>query len=290
MLLITGANGQLGRLIVEDVLRREPDVAVAVSVRNVAAASDLAARGVEVRQGDYDDPALMRAVFEGVDRLLLMPAPTPDPGARVAQMLPVVGAAADAGVKHVVYPGAAEIDGLDFPLFRAHARVFAAIEHTGVAATNLRNAIYAEVIAGEVTGAIQTGELAAPVDGARVAPVLRTDLAAATATVLLDDSGHEGKAYDLTGPDAVGWDELAALASERAGKPIPFRPISAADAEARLVAAGVPAAYLGPMLGFYAAYRAGWSGTPSGDIERLAGRRPTPTLQAIAAVLDGTAK
>jgi NAD(P)H dehydrogenase (quinone) len=60
MLLITGANGQLGRLIVEEVLRREPDVALAVRVRDVAAASDLAARGVEVRRGDYDDPALMR--------------------------------------------------------------------------------------------------------------------------------------------------------------------------------------------------------------------------------------
>jgi NAD(P)H dehydrogenase (quinone) len=219
-----------------------------------------------------------------------MPTPTPDPDARVAQMLPVVRAAADAGVKHVVYPGAAEIDGLDFPLLTAHARVFAAIEHTGVAATNLRNAIYAELIAGDVTGAIRAGELAAPVDGAGVAPVLRTDLAAATATVLLDESGHEGKAYDLTAPDAVGWDDLAALASERAGKPIPFRPIDDAETEARLTAAGVPAAYIGPMLGFYAAYRAGWSGTPSGDIERLAGRRPTPTLQAIAAVLDGTAK
>jgi hypothetical protein len=124
----------------------------------------------------------MRATFEGVDRLPLMPTPTPDP--RVAKILPVVRAAADAGVKHVVHPDAAEMDGLDFALFTSHARVFAAIEHTGVAATNLRNAIHAALIAGEVAGAMQAGELAAPVDGARVAPVLRTDLAAATATML----------------------------------------------------------------------------------------------------------
>lgn len=290
MLLITGANGQLGRLVVEEVLRRAPDAPLAVSVRDASAAADLAARGVDVRQADYDDLASVTAAFAGVDRLLLMPTPTPDPAARVRQMLPVVQAAVDAGVKHIVYPGAGEVEGLDFPLLGAHARIFEAIEATGVAATNLRHGIYAEVIAGEVVGAIAAGELAAPVGDARVAPVLRSDLAPAIATVLLDDDGHEGKVYDFTGHDAVTWHDLAALASERAGAPIAFRPIDDAEAEARLNSAGVPAAYIPAALGFYAAYRAGWSGTPSGEIERLSGRPATPTLQAIAAVLDGGAK
>ncbi len=289
MLLITGANGQLGRLIVEEVLRRAPDAPLAVSVRDPEAAADLSARGVDVRRGDYHDLASMRAAFTGVDRLLLMPTPTPDPDARVAEMLPVAQAAADAGVKHIVYPGAAEVEGLDFPLLSAHTRVFEGIEATGVPATHLRHGIYTEIIAGDVAGAIAAGELAAPVGDARVAPVLRTDLAAAIATVLLED-GHEGKVYDLTGQDAVTWTDLAALASERAGKPIAYRPIDDTEAEARMTAAGLPAAFIPAMLGFYAAYRVGWSGTPSGDIERLAGRPATPTLQAIGAVLDGTAK
>lgn len=166
--------------------------------------------------------------------------------------------------------------------------MFEGIEATGVPATHLRHGIYTEVIAGEVTGAIAAGELAAPVGDAKVAPVLRTDLAPAIATVLLED-GHEGKVYDFTGHDAVSWNDLATLASERAGTPIAYRPIDDAEAEARLAAAGLPAAFIPSMLGFYAAYRAGWSGTPSGDIERLAGRPATPTLQAITAVLDGTA-
>ena len=217
-----------------------------------------------------------------------MPTATPDPAARVQEMRPVAEAAAKAGVKHVVYPGTAQVEGLDFALLKAHAQVFADIEATGVQTTHLRHGIYAEVIAGDVQGAIAAGELAAPVGDATVAPVLRTDLAAAIATVLLE-GGHEGKTYDLAGPDAISWADLARLASERAGQEIPFRAISDEEAKERFAAAGLPEAFIPAMLGFYGAYRAGWSG-PSDDLERLAGRRATPSLQAVAAVLDGTAK
>src|SRR3954453_13006438 len=224
MLLITGANGKLGRLIVEEVLRSAPDAPPAVNVRDAGAAADLAARGVDVRQADYHDLDSIRAALNGVDRLLLMPTPAPDPEARVAEMIPVVNAAAEVGVKHVVYPGAAEVEGLDFPLLSSHTRVYEAIEQSGMQGTHLRNNIYAEVVAGEVAGAIAAGELAAPVNGARVAPVLREDLARAIAAVLVDD-GHEGKVYDLPGSDAVRWEQLAELASQRAGRPIPYHSI-----------------------------------------------------------------
>ena len=103
MLLITGANGKLGRLIVEEVLRRAPDAPLAVSVRAASAAADLAERGVDVRQADYHDLDSIRAAFTGIDRLLLMPTPAPDPEARVAEMSPVVHAAAEVGINHVVY-------------------------------------------------------------------------------------------------------------------------------------------------------------------------------------------
>ncbi len=289
MLLITGANGKLGRLIVEEVLRRAPDVPLAVSVRDAAAAADLAERCVDVRQADYHDLDSVRAAFTGVDRLLLMPTPAPDPDARVAEMIPVAQAAAEVGVEHIVYPGAAEVEGLDFPLLSSHTRVYDAMVATGVQATHLRVNIYAEVVAGEVAGAVAAGELAAPVNGARIAPVLREDIAPAIAAVLTED-GHEGKTYDLTGQDAVSWAQLAELASARAGKPVPYRSIDDPEAAARMEAAGIPAPYILSMLGLYAAYRAGWSGTPSGHIEQLARRTPTPTLDAIAAVLDGTAR
>jgi uncharacterized protein YbjT (DUF2867 family) len=184
MLLITGANGKLGRLIAEEVLRRAPDAPLAVSVRDTSAAADLAERGVDVRQAEYHDLDSIRAAFAGVDRLLLMPTPTPDPEARVAEMIPVAQAAAQVGVKHIVYPGAAEVEGLDFPLLSSHTRVYDAIVATGVQPTHLRVNIYAEVVAGEVAGAVAAGELAAPVNDARIAPVLRQDIAPTIAAVL----------------------------------------------------------------------------------------------------------
>jgi NAD(P)H dehydrogenase (quinone) len=289
MLLITGANGQLGRLIVEEVLSRAPDLPLAVSVRDASAAADLAARGVEVRQADYHHLVSVAAAFAGVDRLLLMPTPTPDARERISEMRSVVRLAAEEGVRHIVYPGAGEVEGVDFPLLRAHTRVFREIEATGIETTLLRANIYDEIIAGEVTGAMAAGELAAPVGDARVAPVLRTDMARAIATVLIED-GHAGKTYDLTGRDAVSWDDLADLASERAGRPIAYEPIDDAHAKSRLILAGLPAHLVAMALSFYSAYRAGWSSTPSSDIERLTGRAPRPTLEALAAVLDGTAK
>jgi hypothetical protein len=93
----------------------------------------------------------------------------------------------------------------------------------------------------EVAGAVAAGELAAPVDGARVAPVLRSDIAPAIAAVLTED-GHEGNTYDLTGQDAVSWAQLAELLSPRAGKPVPYREIDEAEAAARMAAAGNPGA------------------------------------------------
>ncbi len=288
MLLITGANGQLGRLIVEEVLRRAPDRKLGVSVRDASAAADLAARGVEVRQADYHEPDSLPHAFAGVDRLLLMPTATPDPDARVAEMQVVIDAVATANVKHVVYPGGAKARGLNNPLLAAHQRVFEAIRATGVQTTELRNGIYAEFIAQEVAGAIASGELAAPAADATLAPVLRQDLAAATATVLLED-GHEGKTYELSGPDAISFSDLAQLASQRAGKEIKFRDIDETEAQQRLETMGMPSAHIPVILGFYAAYRVGWSG-PSEDLERLAGRPVTPSLDAVAAALAGEAK
>jgi NAD(P)H dehydrogenase (quinone) len=199
----------------------------------------------------------------------------------------VVKAAAEVGVRHIVYPGASEVEGMDFPLLSSHTRVYDAIVQSGVQGTHLRNNIYAEVVAGEVAGAIAAGELAAPVNGARVAPVLREDLAAATAAAR---PATRERTYDLTAHDTVGFDQLAELASQRAGKPISYRSIDDTEAAARMEVAGLPPAFIPSMLGFYAAYRADWSGTPSGHIEQLAGRPAASSLDAIAAVLDGKAR
>ncbi|MCQ3976991.1 MAG: SDR family NAD(P)-dependent oxidoreductase [Anaerolineae bacterium] len=288
MLLITGANGQLGRLIVEEVLRRAPGQPLAVSVREPDRATDLAARGVEVRRGDYDEPPSLTGAFHGVNRLLLMPTPEPDPVIRVNRLRAAIEAAVAVGVSHIVYPSAHAIDRFDNPLFATHLQTEKLIQESGTDWTMLRNAIYADVIAREVQGAITAGELAAPAGTAAIAPVLRRDLAAATAVVLMGE-GHEGRIYELTGPDTLDWHDLAALASEKADRPIAYRAIDDDEAADRLKAAGLPEPVVGALLGFYAAYRAGWCGTPSPDLANLAGRA-TPSLDAVRVVIEGTAR
>jgi NAD(P)H dehydrogenase (quinone) len=287
VILVTGANGKLGRLIVQELLGREPHLTLAVSVRDPETVADLAERGVHVRRADYDEPASMRRAFEGVYRLALMPTPEPDPDVRSAQMRAAVEAAATEHVHRVIYLGAHASDRFDQPLIASHRAAEQATFEHGLALTCLRCGIYAQKLATEVQGAIAAGELAAPAGEARVAPVLRQDLAAAAATVLLEH-GHDGKVYELTGPDTIGWRELAQIASERAGRPIAYRPIDDADAAERMRAAGVAEPMIGSLLGLYGAYRAGWCGTPTGDLERLAGRA-TPAADAVRAVLEGTA-
>jgi len=288
MLLVTGTNGKLGRLIVEELLRRAPQSELAVSVRDPAGAKDLAERGVEVRRGDYDTPDTLHQAFQGVDRLLLMPTPTLDPGRRAAQHKAAVDAAAEAGVGHIVYPSVHAVDKFDMPLLAAHAETERAIQASGVQWTMLRNAIYAEVVAGDVVAAIHAGELAAPAADAVVAPVLRRDVAVAAAVTLLG-TGHQGRVYELTAPDTVSWQQLAQLAGAKAGRTIPYRPISDDEAMSRARKAGVPPEHLGIVIGFYDAYRQGWCGTPSTDFQTLTGAPAATAIDAIEAIVNGTA-
>ena len=288
MLLVTGANGKLGRLIVEELLRRAPQSELAVSVRDPAGAKDLAERGVEVRRGDYDTPDTLHQAFQSVDRLLLMPTPTLDPGRRAAQHKAAVDAAAEAGVGHIVYPSVHAVDKFDMPLLAAHAETERAIQASGVQWTMLRNAIYAEVVAGDVVAAIHAGELAAPAADAVVAPVLRRDVAVAAAVTLLG-TDHQGRVYELTAPDTVSWQQLAQLAGAKAGRTIPYRPISDDEAMSRALQAGVPPEHLGIVISFYGAYRQGWCGTPSTDFQTLTGAPAATAIDAIEAIVNGTA-
>jgi NAD(P)H dehydrogenase (quinone) len=288
MLLITGANGHLGRLIVEEMLRRRPDADFAVSVRDPQRAQDLADRGVQVRRADYDAPESLRDAFTGIDRLLLMPTATPDPGQRAAQHRVAVQSAVAAGVGHIVYLSVNHADRFDTPLLAAHYDTEVAIGESGAQWTILRNAIYAEYLAADVTTAVRVGELAAPAASAAVAPVLRRDLAVATAVVLIG-GGHEQRIYELTAPDTVNWEQLAKLASAEAGKPISYRPITDVEATAQALSSGIPEQYLDTVVGFYSAYRRGWCTAPSADFQELTGRPATVALNAVKAVVSGIA-
>lgn len=225
-LQILGAGGQFGRKVVQGLLDRgaAPGDVVAC-VRSPEKVADLRERGVQVRRGDYDDPASMVQAFAGADAVLLIPTFMP-PAARAVQHDNACNAAAEAGVGRLVFSsfGSGRTDSrfhiAPFMLF-AESRT----RLSGLDWTILRNGMYLDPIADWAPELVQMGTLPYPVRHGRVAYISRDDLGRATAAALMDD-GHAGKTYDLTGPEALSMDELAAALTSASGSEIRFESIT----------------------------------------------------------------
>lgn len=275
-IVITGANGTLGKLVVAQLLRRVPAGQLALSVRDPAQAADLAAQGVRVRRGDYSEPDTLAAAFEGASRVLLVSSNTAGDQA-VRDHRAALAAAAAAGAAHVYYTshvGAAPDS--PFPPMPDHAATEAAAREllaaSGAGFTALRNGFYASTVPMLLTGALVTGELAAPADGP-VAWTAHADLAEATAQLLLADAPPAR--IDLTGGEALDLDAVAAIASEVHGKPIRRVVISDAAYRDALVSRGVPAWRADLLVGMFVASRRGDFARIDPALARMLGRPPT---------------
>ncbi|MFC6080104.1 NAD(P)H-binding protein [Sphaerisporangium aureirubrum] len=252
MIVVTAASGALGRLVVE---RLRPSAAVTAVVRDPARAPE----GVPVRYGDYDDPASLRAAFDGATRLLLISSPELDPRRRIAQHLAAVTAAAEAGVGAVAYTSFLGAGTSAAGMLEAHHATERAVRASGVPFTLLRNPFYGDAFVPVVTG----GELLASTGGRGLNTAFRSDLAEAAASVLTGD-GHLGQAYDLAGPLWTHPEVAEALG-------VPYREVPGPE---------------GPMGWINAQVRAGALEQRSADLEKVLGR-PAETM--ISRVLVGRA-
>jgi len=280
-ILVTGANGQLGRLVVDALTRRSPAAALAVSVRDAAKAADLAARGIDVRQGDFDAPDDLARSFAGAATVLIVSGDAPVK-LRIRQHRAAVDAALTAGVERIVYTSFVDPrPDSAFPFAAIHADTEDYLRASGSTFTILRNGVYADNLMGFVGRALASGRLAAPAGDGRVAFVSRADLAEATAAVLLGD-GHAGKTYELTGPAAVDYHEVAAAVARRAGRPIEYAPIPNQAFADGLTAAGLPPFMVAALSGLFQAMSAGDYAAVSADIATLAGR-PAESIDAFLA-------
>ncbi|WNV82113.1 SDR family oxidoreductase [Umezawaea sp. Da 62-37] len=272
--LITGATGHLGSLTLQHLLQRVPASGIAVSVRDPAKAAHL---GVEVRHGDFDRPETLD--FVGVDRLMLISTDGPDE-ARIAKQTAAVRVAHEAGVGHIVYSSVTEATTSPLSLAVVHRATEELIRTTGIPFTFLRNAMYHENYTAQLPGAYERGALVTATGDGRIASASRDDLALAAAVVLSTD-GHEGAVYELTGPRAWGFDELAAIAAEVTGKPLAHRSVPDADLLAGLSAAGLPAFVCELLVDIQANIRAGALAEVRPDLEKLIGRPATPVEDAV---------
>jgi NAD(P)H dehydrogenase (quinone) len=271
MYVITGVTGKLGRVAIEDLLTRVPATEIAAVARDPRKAADLAERGVDVRHGDYEDPASLRTAFSGADVLLFVSSPDITPGARPRQHGNVVDAAVSAGVGRVVYTSA--IGAEDGPGFLAdHTVTEELLAASGLPHTLLRNTFYTEVLVNPgLRSAVDAGELRGADNGVAVNFATIADLGAAASETVTGD-GHAGAVYELRGPVWTLAD-LARTLSEVSGKDVAYEPVAAEE--------------IGQMAFVHQLIASGLFSEPAGDLEKLIGRAPTGLREAVETALRG---
>lgn len=271
---ITGASGQLGRLVADQLLATVDPAEVVLLTRDPAKLADYAERGADVRAADFGKPDELVDAFAGVERVLLIS--TDAVGARVEGHLAAIEAAVKAGVRHMAYTSVSEPTA-DNPagVVADHAATEEALRESGLAWTMLRNNLYADMQVDSVAQAAATGQLVTNFGDGGAAYVTRADCAAVAAGVLTGE-GHEGKAYDVTGPHAYTAPDLAELAAQKSGKPVELIQVDDEAYTAGLVSAGLPD-FIAPLLtSFGTATRLGKLATVTDVVEQVGGRTPTP--------------
>ncbi|MFG3475241.1 NAD(P)H-binding protein [Streptomyces sp. NPDC047980] len=282
-IVVTGATGRLGRLVVERLLETGvPAAGIAAVVRDKEKAADLAARGVELRLADYDDPATLTGVFRAGDRVLLVSGN--EVGRRVPQHTAVIAAARAAGVAQLAYTGVLGGPEADFELAEEHKATERAILDSGLPHTFLRNGWYTENYTEQLGPVLEHGAVVASAGEGRIASASRADYAAAAAAVLTGD-GHLGRAYELSGDTAWSLAEYAAEVAKHSGKDIVHRNVPAETHLEILTGAGVPAPFAAILVDVDRAIERGLLARGDGDLARLIGRSTTPLAETVAAAL-----
>ena len=237
MIVVTGASGQLGRLVIQELLARVPASSIVAAVRKPASVADLAAKGVQVREADYTRPETLDAAFKGADKVLLISSS--EVGQRVAQHRHVVDAVKRAGVSLLAYTSLLHADTSPLGLAAEHVATEAAIQASGVPAVILRNGWYTENYLASVPVALQHGAFIGCAGAGRIASAARADYAAAAAAALTQE-GQAGRVYELAGDESYTLSDLAAVLSAATGKQIPYVDLPQSEFEAALAGAGLP--------------------------------------------------
>ena len=270
---LTGAAGNLGRLVAEHLLDRTDPADVVLITRRPDAVADLVARGASVRTADFDAPSTLATAFAGVDRLLIISADTV--GDRLEGQLAAVAAARDAGVGHVFYTSA-PAPTADNPagVIPDHLATEEALAASGLRWTSLRNNLYSEFQLPTLQQAAASGQLVTNAGAGLTAYVTRTDCAAAAAAALL--LPEPAQIYDITGPAGVSSQDLAALAGTLSDTPVEVVDVTDEEFVTGLVAAGLPEPVGQLFASFGTATRKGFMAQTSTAVADLTGQQPTP--------------
>jgi len=286
MIVVTGATGQLGRLVIQSLLQRQvPANRIVAAVRSPAKAADLAAQGIVVRQADYSQPESLQAAFAGADKVLLISS------SEVGQRLPqhrnaieAAQAAQAAGVGLLAYTSLLHADTSPLGLAEEHRQTEALLRQSGLPHVILRNGWYTENYLASVASALQHGAYIGAAGEGRIASAARADYAEAAAAVLTL-SDQAGKVHELAGDTAYTLADLAEAISRLSGKNVPYVNLSQADFEAALLKVGLPAPLAALLADSDAGVARGALFDDQRQLSRLIGRPTTPLDALLPAVL-----
>ena len=277
MILITGASGQLGKATIDFLLKKGiPAKSISALVRDEAKASDLKAKGVAIRTGNYDDYNSLVSAFKGIDNLLLISGS--DVTNRMKQHENAVKAAREAGVKHIIYTSFVRKNETDTSpiafVGKSHIETDRLIKASSIPYTIMLNTLYADMLPiffGEQV--LETG-IFLPAGEGKAAFATRDDMAEALAHVL-STTGHENKEYVIANTINYSLEDVAGIISELTGKKVNYAKPSIVLYKETMAKAGVPLEFVGMFAGFSEAISQGEFETDSSDLEKLIGRKPT---------------
>ena len=276
---ITGATGQLGRLVVGKLKEKLPAREIVALARTPEKAADL---DIAARAFDYDRPDALAPALAGIDTLLLISSS--EVGKRGPQHAAIVAAAREAGVGRIVYTSLLRADTTPLSLGIEHAETERTIAASGIPHIFLRNGWYLENYAASVQGALAHGALIGAAGEGRIAAASRADYADAAVAVLLG-TGHDGKTYELAGDTAFTLAGLAAEVSRQAGRDTPYRNLPQADYAAALVGAGVPVPFADLLAAWDIDIASGALFDDGHQLSRLIGRPTTGLADGVRALI-----
>lgn len=276
-LFVTGASGQLGRLVIDTLLETMPGSAIVAGMRDPAKAEGIATalreKGVEVRVADYSRPETLASAFSGVDRLLLISGS--ENGQRKAQHRNVIDAAKAAGVGLIAYTSILHADTTPLFLAEEHRDTEAALAEAGVPFVLLRNGWYTEVYTWRLPPALKHGVLRGAAGEGRISSAARADYARAAATVLAGGD-HAGRIYELAGDASFTLAELVAVAAEASGKPMTYQNMAPEEFRSAALQAGAPEMLARILSDTDSGVAKGALFDNGGELARLIGRPTTP--------------
>ncbi|MEV5430554.1 SDR family oxidoreductase [Streptomyces sp. NPDC052701] len=276
MIIVTGATGQLGRLVVQELLTRVPADQIVAAVRTPDKAADLAEQGVQVREADYDRPETLKAAFEGAEKILLISGS--EVGRRIPQHQAVIDAAKDAGAGLLAYTSVLHADTSTLPVAPEHQATEEAIRASGLTYSLLRNGWYNENYIPAAQQGAANGVIIGSARDGRISSASRADYAAAAAVVLTGD-GHDNTVYELSGDTAFTMDDVAADITAVTGTQVTYQDLPAEAHTRALAEAGLPEPVVEMLVAIDAGTAEGQLAGTTGDLSRLIGR-PTTALRA----------